>query len=834
MTRKQKAKASHPTVVANVTEGAKWLEQLSETAFRDEVLKDLLSRMQKEGIVADYLYTHGRGEHGVDWIVQEKGGLSRRYVGIQAKSRTMTRQGDAKSDSALAVKLQCEAAYDHKFNWNGNEIRLDVVELWMSAHITLDAEVEFNAPSSRHKVVVKRNAEVFKLIEHFCPRLVSKIPGLAEAGYLKRMANPEPLPIRIFGIHLNPRKHFVEPRFSQYSHLSPNRVFDRRTRKMREETPISVKDILDQKCHCMVVGSELSGKTYLLRRISCLVADKGNLPVYVDGSAISKGMPKSVPHLLHSHLDWYSLTTLQNPDVLSRTIYLLIDNADDLSDTQMRTLHESAHRCIIIVAALKNPRKIDGYTTYYIAGIQDGAVHQFVRSLDLDQAVSSALTDRAMHFIERTTRTSGLPSNPFTVSVMLSECQIARRRLTTPTMGRLIERFVEDQLGSHLDTMRADFETKLQFLTHLGGAHHTAIPTLLFRKRLAHFLSIHGHAHDISDFELDIFESGLVERDETKGVVRWTHPIFRDFFWVRNLVREKKYRVIARALLKISGPSIAAITGSQMGNAHAVLGDLLSVLHKQSWMNAARSTVGKSSGILSDQLLPSDSDEDVLLKDIEERALGQSDRVDRPVRGSEHSAGNMETTLDENITKSFSVYATRFLEERHYVVGNVSALLLNARSLSRSDKETAALCILRSNARMAKHLEEILQLAIKPRPDPFIPQVMATFLELVINDLMMGDAFLCEIFRGVLIAAKTDPEKIAVTDLLVACGSATPAAYIRALSSRRQLSDLVAVYIRLVHLYYFRFHKEKDKAELRDAMKSIRQLAKGFSLPPVT
>lgn len=264
MTRKQKGKASHPTVVADVTEGAKWLEQLAETAFRDEVLKDLFLRMKNEGIIADYLYTHGRGEHGVDWIVQEKGGLSQRYVGIQAKSRIITRQGDPKSDSALGVKLQCEAAYDHKFNWNGNEIRLDVVELWMSAHITLDAEAEFNAPSSRHKVAVKRAAEVFTLIERFCPRLVSKIPGLAEAGYIKKMANPDPLPIRIFGIHLNPRRHFLEPRFSRYPHLSFSRVFDRRSGKMREEQPISLKDILDQKCHSIIVGSELSGKTYLL------------------------------------------------------------------------------------------------------------------------------------------------------------------------------------------------------------------------------------------------------------------------------------------------------------------------------------------------------------------------------------------------------------------------------------------------------------------------------------------------------------------------------------------------------------------------------------------
>lgn len=65
MTKKKRSKTSHTKVVADATEGAKWLEQLTEPGFRDEVLKDLFSRMRTEGLIADYLYTHGRGEHGV-------------------------------------------------------------------------------------------------------------------------------------------------------------------------------------------------------------------------------------------------------------------------------------------------------------------------------------------------------------------------------------------------------------------------------------------------------------------------------------------------------------------------------------------------------------------------------------------------------------------------------------------------------------------------------------------------------------------------------------------------------------------------------------------------
>ena len=133
--------------------------------------------MRGEETIVDFIYTHGRFE---------KGGLSSRFIGVQAKSKKITRQSsDSRSDSAINVKQQCESAYDHKFNWNGNEIRLDVVELWMSKHITEDAESEFNAPLARHKVAVKKSSEIFSLIERYCPRIIAKIPGLAEAGYIK-------------------------------------------------------------------------------------------------------------------------------------------------------------------------------------------------------------------------------------------------------------------------------------------------------------------------------------------------------------------------------------------------------------------------------------------------------------------------------------------------------------------------------------------------------------------------------------------------------------------------------------------------------------------------
>lgn len=828
--KKSITKKEKPLIIANTTMGAQWLGQLSEPTFRDQVLKDLFTQMKNDGKIADFLYTHGRNERGVDWIVQEIGGLSQRYVGVQAKAKIITRQGGSNSDSSLSVKQQCESAYEHKFNWHGNEIRLDVVELWNAAHITADAEVEFSTPFSTHKIAVKTAPEIFSLIDQFCPGLVSRIPGLAETGYLRKCSEPEALSIRVLGIHLNPKKHFLEPRFSMHTDLSPSRVFDSRSKKMREEQAIYLADVLKTMSNAIIIGSELSGKTYLLKRISCLVAGESYLPVILDGNALKQ---QSLPVLLKEHLPWLSWANISDPNALNRIVYLLIDNIDALTDAEISKFLKNVHNKFVVIGTAKKAPSVEGFSTYHFSGIKTGSIHSFVRALDLDHDAASSLTDRATHFINRTIDATGLPINPFTVSVMLSECQIAKRRLATPTMGRLIERFVESQVGSYADTLRADFETKFQFLTHLGGLHQSQISVNDFQKRLARFLVKHGHAHDLTDFADDLFDSGLLIRDEVLLTVRWGHPIFRDFFWVRNLIREKKYKTIVRTLLHGGEPCIAAITGSQMGNAHAVLRDLLQVLEKRDWMQTNKGDKKSCSGP-TNMLLPNDDEEEAsLLRNIEDHATNSSLTVMPAKSISSTTTDALDVPRDDVTTSAVSLFATRILEDKHYLVSNVAALLVNGRGLSRNDKLDGVLCVLRSNERLKKYFEDMLIAAGKKKIDPFKARSFASFVGLIVNDRMIGDAFLTEIFRELAGKSTTETVRLAITDLRVACGNLAPSSYVKALTKDKNLVDIVSVYMRLVTLYYYRFHKEADKKELRTAMKEIRRLSKGFNLPPV-
>lgn len=437
-----------------------------------------------------------------------------------------------------------------------------------------------------------------------------------------------------------------------------------------------------------------------------------------------------------------------------------------------------------------------------------------------------------MNYLVRTIGISGLPVNPFTVSVMLEECSVSGRRLATPTMGRLIERFVLGQLGSHSDTRRVDYETKDQFLTQLGGKHADAFTLPQFRRRLARFIAVHGHAHTTEDFEQDLVESGLLEIEPVEGVLRWSHPLFRDFFWVRNLVRERKHGILARILQTREAPAIAAITGSQLGNAHEVLVRLLKVLLQQEWADGSKSQARLMKSAGERVALPTDADEEELLSKIEVEAdVTQEER--RSLVKSSTSEQEL-VTGDETFRKELSIFAARYVQEKHSLILNLSSLLLNARALTREDKLAGVLCVVRSNVRVSRYFSEILQSLKGKHVSEFQAGLLSRFFGLTINDGMIGDGFLARVFKELYKKARTADEKLFVIDVLVASGAVSPSNYLDVLKENKDLADTVAVYMRLVSLYYYRHHKGAERSELKEAMKEVRRQAKGVRLSTVS
>ena len=87
---------------------------------------------------------------------------------------------------------------------------------------------------------------------------------------------------------------------------------------------------------------------------------------------------------------------------------------------------------------------------------------------------------------------------------------------------------------------------------------------------------------------------------------------------------------------------------------------------------------------------------------------------------------------------------------------------------------------------------------------------------------MVGDPFLLNVLRGMKKTAKTDEDRLQLLDLLLCCGDDVGDEIVATLKSIKSLDVTFAVYMRIVGIYYFRFHRDVDKNALRKLLKEIR------------
>lgn len=113
--------------------GLNWLNSLGEAEFRDRVLLELFRKMQAEGSLEGFENIHGRNDKGIDYIITFKSAFGPSLIGLQIKSKPMTRSESSGSLSAIRIRQECEAALLHDFHFQGRSVRIDSIEIWTSA-----------------------------------------------------------------------------------------------------------------------------------------------------------------------------------------------------------------------------------------------------------------------------------------------------------------------------------------------------------------------------------------------------------------------------------------------------------------------------------------------------------------------------------------------------------------------------------------------------------------------------------------------------------------------------------------------------------------------------
>lgn len=834
------------TLLPTQTEaGVAWLSTLDELTFRDKILEHLFRKMQKEGQIEWFEKIHGRNDKGVDFLLVHQSELGRRILGIQVKSKPITRSGS--DGGVLRIKQECIAAMEHEFEVQGNPARIDNIELWCSAHITPDAEQEFYAPGAAVKVQVKKPSAIFTLIEKYSAELLRNAPQCALALYINDKKNPPSKGIRLLGCELNPKIHFLEPHFSRINANSVSSLTTENNALRKVSAPLqSLSEILFSTGHSVLLASELSGKTYLLEHGLCLVADAQAVPLFLDKDDFAE-KPSSIYSLISHRLGFYSSREVE---MLANNvrIYLLVDNIDRLTPDIQQMLFSQDAQKIKIVGTARSLALPDHVNGFHMSGVNLGSITKFLRSLDRTLSESKAFIDRAHSFIGRSLESSGLPSTPFAISIMLAECQASDRRFNTPTMGRLIERFVEMQLGSHSDNIMAvDFETKREFLTKLAGRNESSIPLPVFRRELIKFLESRLHPHSIDDFIADLHKSGVIKFTDDK--ITWSHPVIKQFYWVKNLISRKKLNPIIGKLREEHNVTLAALVGSQIKDAGSIADELIEDLKHIRLPSHEKVLKAAQDG--NSIVWASDEQEEAWLSELE--TSESTDQKKHPVAEMAESnlsekkpSVSVDEKTPESVTFVFNENTITFLrkkleplmmelaQSKLHIAFNLAAMLVNARDTRADSKAATIRQIIACNIFLADWMQKLFKIALNDEmalPIQFEVARLCQFLQL--SDQMMGDPFLVNVFKGLLKSAKTDDEILAYVDLVLCCGEEDYSAVIEKLKSLDRPEMRFALYLRVAVLYFFRFHRASDKKALRHLLQGIRKMEKGIQLPHV-
>ena len=821
------SKAKNQLLLIDVTEteaGVNWLNSLTEPEVRDRILVEMFRKMQAEGVIEGFENIHGRNDKGVDFLIALSSAFGRTISGIQVKSKPITRSESAGNLSSIRIREECHSAMLHDFHFQGRNVRLDTIELWCSAPITDDAEKEMNPPHTLLRVTVKKDREILSLIERFCPALVNKVPQLAVTRYISQAKNPGSKSMRLLGCNLNPSSHFIEPFFSSIAPTSLKLVKNRNGTLVKKQDKLTVNQLVAEKSHSVVFSPPLSGRSYLLEHLKCRFADIGQLPVLLKPEDLPKGEFK-IESVIAQHLGF--LTPKQVADLQGKAhLVVLIDDVDKLSTETRERLFSLPAAGVRIIGTARRAVLPNGVKEFHVVGVDWLNIVRFLRSLDNKLAAGKPFVDRARNFINRAFESSGLPKNPFTIAVMLEECQHSTTRFSTPTMGRLIGRFIELQLGSHVDSgFLVDFETKREFLTRLAGHSCGSFSIHDFERILGKHIDAKGHPHSITDFSNDLLRSGVFERHE--DTIHWSHPVIKEFFWVKNLITKKKLGPIIERLQKDLDLTLAALVGSQLEDGGPILAELLPRLGKIK-LPSVNELVDSPEFATSLSKVITDKDQEELLTDIENEKLFQENDSAEASSNTEPKKDQQGRTLSSEervaLKQKLEPLFQTVADSQLHIAFNSAAVLLNARDTSRDMKEKTVDAVINCGELLGDFTQRVIVAFDSSNKSEFV----ATWLRIVLTcsfvEEMLGDPNLVVVFRRRLKASSSRTKTIALLDLLLCCGEEEYELVLAELQKAAHLGITFAFYWRVAMLYFFRFHRDTDRAALRKLLSDIRKL----------
>ncbi|MEO8616860.1 MAG: hypothetical protein ABI600_17090 [Luteolibacter sp.] len=557
-----------------------WLATLREDEFRDKVLPVVFKEMTNQKLLNSYKNIHGRNDKGVDFLIYENAPLGERTVGIQVKSCEMTRASGA--NSAVQVKRECEAAMEHEFTLDSKSFKLDQIEIWNSGHITEDAEAELRSPGSRIKIPIKHGDDLVRFIENYAPKLLKAIPQYSVLLYINTEKARSKRTFSLFGQRLNPQEHFLEPKFTPGSQVGLGSLKSKEG-KIKPKPSKNLNEILENYHNIIITGQEMSGKSYCLERIFGIIGNKrpNSIPVYFEEDEMPDLKPSNLLAKIGNKVCGFSVRQIEALSKENQIVIICdrIDRADKQLIEFFAGLETQSFRIIGSACSFQGG---DKFSTFNISGVSSGSITSFIRKIDCGMSASNSFTDRAINYVNRALGALGLPATPFVVAACLRECHTNDNDLNTPTFGRLVSRFVEEQAGSRNDFLKVDHEAKDSVLKEISAINQRSISIEDLKNIISSYILRSGSPHRIESFISDFEYSGLIEISRDSKLARWCHPIYLKYYWLRHSLENNEAAKVIEILKQRSDPTMSALFASSLHNCDSVIDELLGELNQLS------------------------------------------------------------------------------------------------------------------------------------------------------------------------------------------------------------------------------------------------------------
>jgi hypothetical protein len=807
-----------------------WLNSLSEDEFRDKILPEIFKQMKSQKLLSDFQNIHGRNDKGVDYILFENGPLSHRAIGIQVKSCEMTRASGA--NGAVTVRLECEAAMDHEFSHGGNKFRLDQIEVWNSGHTTQDAEAEFKTPGARYKIPIKTGDSLVHFVEKYAPKLLTSIPQYSVLIYIENEIKRNRRSFSLFGQRLNPHQHFLEPRFTPGSQIGLRSLETKKDGGLKPKNHKHLEDLLKGNGNIVITGEEMSGKSYCLERILGIARkySANCIPVYFEEDEVSNLKAENLHSLIGKKVSNFNSKQVEALTERNQLL-LLIDRIDLATKPFLEHLSNLPPEKYRIIGSARTFQSNQKFPTYNISGVASGSITRFIRNIDTKATSDVSFADRALNYVERALGALGLPATPFVVAACLRECHAGDNDLNTPTFGRLVARFIEDQAGSHNDCLRVDHEAKHSVLKEISSLNQETMAVEDVRKIIQSYITRSGSPHSMESFMADFNYSRLIETNSDNSLAKWCHPIYLKYYWLRHTMATGETHKVIDILKSKSEPTLSALYASEQHLCDEAVNVLLQELDQLQMPDSV--DVIDLLG-MEKLLLPDESEQDELLEGIEkltedEMILNESAN-DQPTK-DDISIQPLPPEVREQAKKQLEFLFVRLHEEKFAASSNLSSILVNGRGTSLESKTRAIRAIFKSNARFGSLISEFIGKIFldSQQAAKFKASWLTLFFELYLTDRAIGDTYLREVFRGMSEHDLSDKEKILLLDLQACCGVISDGDFISQVKSLDRIEITLVLYIRMLLLYYFRYQKPQEKKRLRDLLIQLSKIHKGIN-----